>query len=565
MYQFWSLCKKRSTKPTINNFNNCQLKLNTIFGSIPIENKNSFNLFLNFTDILVLRHKVYEPSDIEEKIMRSFSNSLFNSTFEFVVGEKENLNPTSENSKENFGVLKERNLNEKYPATQINPLDTKDFSDNFQNPNISISEVLKSFKEEFSEKFLSQENELNEVIHRFKILQEILTKSNGAYKKKSTYMRTTFDTQVKELKGIFEKSLQENSTKIKELESVIVEKDLKIKQLTEENTSKEKFKEQMRKIKLFGTAIGGVLVDYLKVTKKEEGSFEDLFKKCFPDFDSFSNTTLVKSFQTNQHEILKRIEAVKIQPQNNDTNIDYDSLNRSLEKYHDSLMDGLKHLDSSINEVKIVRSQSSNSPNEGRIEQNIANKFLEQVQTNNDLTASFIKLQDNLASVEQQLEIEIEMNHKLRENSKLHDITMNNLMTKYKLLKGNTNTKLTWKQMCDINQDTKKEAIGFDRIENLSHVALQNIVKQVCVFLDIPIDQITSQIAQIAIVIKYERNTLEFFLNKLLSQWKGRELLFETYREAAIDQFKKTKSLNNINHPLFNEMNDLVDALLYKL
>lgn len=119
--------------------------------------------------------------------------------------------------------------------------------------------------------------------------------------------------------------------------------------------------------------------------------------------------------------------------------------------------------------------------------------------------------------------------------------------------------------MCDINQDTKKEAIGFDRIENLSHVALQNIVKQVCVFLDIPIDQITSQIAQIAIVIKYERNTLEFFLNKLLSQWKGRELLFETYREAAIDQFKKTKSLNNINHPLFNEMNDLVDALLYKL
>lgn len=529
----------------------------------------SFNSLIGYINILTFQYQVYKPAIMFDKV-RKISERIFSEDIELETNEDENtdhsISPTKINK---YGVLGERDLNERSPMKTTN-LKDPNFTTGSSINDSNLLEEIQQYKREFKQKFQSQEEKFNSITTKFQLLEETLTKSNANYKKKSSFMKTSFEWQVKSLKEKYDGLLDDQMTKTQEMEkkhkNTLKDKTQEIEKLTSSMEGNKNTMNKLAKITLFETSLGEVITDYLNKSSNNE-SFEDLFKARYPNFSSFSNETIIQCIESKHQEFLETIESLNVQSQGNDSQSQpqentLKEMSTFIEEFENGygkdIMDCIEQISNDISEVKQMQTFQNN-------EQDISRQLKEEFQKNKELSINVNKLQNNLVSAEKRLRIEIDTNNKLIENAKLHDITLNNLQNKYKMLEGNTHKRLTWKQMSEINADSKREAIGFDRIETLSHITLQNLVKQFCVVLAIPVDHMVTQLYQIGIVLKYERNILEYFINRLMTQWKGRKFLFETYREAAFEQYKQQKSLNNIEHPLFKEMNDLVDALLYKL
>lgn len=514
----------------------------------------------------------YLPTSVE-KVVRKISDHI-SEEVEVDIDVDENTDYTQQKTKKTYGILEERNINEKSPMKYVNLKEPQLNTGSYIYDKNTLDEI-EQLKCEFTQRFQTQEDDLNSITIKFQSLQQTLTKANDNYRKKSAFSKSTFEAQVKTLEEKYDGLLQDQITKTEDMENILKntlkDKTKEIEKLKASLELNTKTMTTIGDITLFGIHLGGDIIDYLKTSNNNNNSFEELFKNRHSNFTSFSNSSIIQSIETNQQDFLQKIESLTVQPQGNDSKVESQEINTDemtnyfeefKGEYKKDITNCTEDICKEINEMSNQQIQMFESLQENQIS---TKQLSNEVQKNNNLTSNFNRLQNDMVSVRKQLEIEIEINNKLRENAKLQEITFNNLETKYKMLKGDTNKRLTWKQMCEINADSKREVIGFDRIEALPQVTLQNLVKQFCVILAIPVDHMVTQLYQIGIVLKYERNILEYFINRLVTEWKGRKILFETYREAAFQQYKQHNSLNNIEHPLLKEMNDLVDALLYKL
>ncbi|CAL9733194.1 hypothetical protein MOSE0_A00276 [Monosporozyma servazzii] len=567
----WFFKKSKVSKHYHNNYNREPFESLYFAG---LSNQTSFSPNTSYINILTFQYEVYKPSVEIMNKLRYVSGQIFNGNIEVVIDDDENTDYAQQTTKKNYGILEERNINEKSPIKHVSLKDPQ-LNNGSHTYDKNILEEIEQLKWEFIQRFQTQQDELNSITTKFQSLQQTLTKANDNYRKKSAFSKSTFEGQVKSLKEKYDGLLQDQITKTqdteKTLKNKLKDKTQEIEKLRASIELNTKTMTNIRDITLFGIPLGGDIIDYLKTSNNNNNSFEELFKNRHSNFTSFSNSSIIQSIETNQQEFLQKIETLTVQPQGNDSKVESQEINTNemtnyfeefKGEYKKDIMNCTKDICKEINEMSNQQIQMFESLQENQIS---TKQLSNEVQKNNNLTSNFNRLQNDMVSVRRQLEIEIDINNKLKDNAKLQEITLNNLQTKYKMLKGDTNKKLTWNQMCEINADSKREVIGFDRIEALSHITLQNLVKQFCVILAIPVDHMVTQLYQIGIVLKYERNILEYFINRLVTEWKGRKILFETYREAAFQQFKQHNSLNNIEHPLLKEMNDLVDALLYKL
>lgn len=195
----------------------------------------------------------------------------------------------------------------------------------------------------------------------------------------------------------------------------------------------------------------------------------------------------------------------------------------------------------------------------------LTDNYSKQIDLNNELRDNLTNVQNILKDVESQLGIELANNNELKENVQLHDITVNNLSDQYNRLQGDLTQKLHWNQLKGINRDSNKWKMDLERIEMMSHVELQNIVKQLVMFLDIPLNKIKTQLIKIGISLKYERNLSKYFIGKISYQLTGQPIDFNKYQKEAFQKFQKDNSLDNIVHPLQAKLDTLLDELLLKL
>lgn len=296
-------------------------------------------------------------------------------------------------------------------------------------------------------------------------------------------------------------------------------------------------------------------------------SFDMFFRKSSPKITSFSNIRQIDCLQKIQEEIVEKLESFQ-SFQKADAILENGFVTpilKQIDKQGNGLTQRIKILHDKIQNLENKQNYLTEDKNMVEPLSLLTDNYSKQIDLNNELRDNLTNIQNILKDVESQLRIELANNNELKENVQLHDITVNNLSDQYNKLQGDLTQKLGWNQLKGINRDSNKWKMDLERIEMMSHVELQNIVKQLVMFLDIPLNKIKTQLIKIGISLKYERNLSKYFIGKISYQLTGQPIDFNKYQKEAFQKFQKDNSLDNIVHPLQAKLDTLLDELLLKL
>lgn len=135
-------------------------------------------------------------------------------------------------------------------------------------------------------------------------------------------------------------------------------------------------------------------------------------------------------------------------------------------------------------------------------------------------------------------------------------------------LVGDEQMRITFEQILLNNKTITKETydiLEVDRIDNLTMIELQNVIKNLIIFLNIPFSKMTQKIPMIGIYLMYERNIYAHFANRLYYQINGTQMSLSDFNREVYSQYTITKTLNDIKHPLEPCLDNLCASIITKL
>lgn len=533
---------------------------------VGISNIVSQETLIKFCDILNFKYKQYKEMLDQQNTISTKKNLRIQKPKDDFDNDKENFFVSAKQSPEKkmiYNETKENRINRE-PLTQknLNPISitqTQEKQLNFLLQNI------KSLKMDNISKFDIQKDKFQQIISDFQILEKKMFNIKENYTKRIELQISIFNKHIKNYETKCNEILQQKNKQLESADKALQKKEIQLQKLNERIFNLQKKEDKLKQINLFTIPIGKILLEYMKDTRNDI-SFEVYFKKNFPNIASFSNISQKESFQSLQRGVVEKIESLK-----NFHDVDTElrhfitSITKVVEQQGNSLTNGIKILYEQVQNLENKQNCIAEDKNIVESLSLLTNDYSRQINLNNELKDNLTTSQNILKDTQSQLQIELAKNNELNENVQLQNVTLNNLSDQYNKLQGDLAQKLRWKQLKGINRDSNKSKKDLERIEMMSHVELQNIVKQLVIFLDIPIDKIKTQLIKISISLKYERNLSIYFIGNINYQLTGQKINFNKYQKEAFQQFQKDTSLNNIVHPLQTKLDTLLDEVLLKL
>lgn len=533
---------------------------------VGISNIVSQETLIKFCDILNFKYKQYKEMLDQQNTISTKKNLRIQKPKDDFDNDKENFFVSAKQSPEKkmiYNETKENRINRE-PLTQknLNPISitqTQEKQLNFLLQNI------KSLKMDNISKFDIQKDKFQQIISDFQILEKKMFNIKENYTKRIELQISIFNKHIKNYETKCNEILQQKNKQLESADKALQKKEIQLQKLNERIFNLQKKEDKLKQINLFTIPIGKILLEYMKDTRNDI-SFEVYFKKNFPNIASFSNISQKESFQSLQRGVVEKIESLK-----NFHDVDTElrhfitSITKVVEQQGNSLTNGIKILYEQVQNLENKQNCIAEDKNIVESLSLLTNDYSRQINLNNELKDNLTTSQNILKDTQSQLKIELAKNNELNENVQLQNVTLNNLSDQYNKLQGDLAQKLRWKQLKGINRDSNKSKKDLERIEMMSHVELQNIVKQLVIFLDIPIDKIKTQLIKISISLKYERNLSIYFIGNINYQLTGQKINFNKYQKEAFQQFQKDTSLNNIVHPLQTKLDTLLDEVLLKL
>lgn len=214
---------------------------------------------------------------------------------------------------------------------------------------------------------------------------------------------------------------------------------------------------------------------------------------------------------------------------------------------------------------KVISETNSNKDKgwlelQGRIENLQESKG---VQSN---TISSLKNQNKHLKLQLQ-QLEEENNSIKAEMNSQYDV-INQTNKQIQSLVGDEHMKITFEQILSNNKGITKETfdqLEVDQIDELTIVELQNVIKNLIIFLNIPFSKMTRKIPLIGIYLMYERNIYAHFANRLYYQIHGIQITLADFNREAYSQYTVNKTLDNIKHPLEACLDNLCARIITKL
>ncbi|CCF58612.1 hypothetical protein KAFR_0F00150 [Kazachstania africana CBS 2517] len=350
----------------------------------------------------------------------------------------------------------------------------------------------------------------------------------------------------------------------------------------EETIEIERIRSRLGKIVLFNVPLGPVLEEYLD--SSTDIDFNVLFKKKNEKILSFSESSL-DQYTTSVLSSLKELknENMKGLSKINDNTKKCFECNSN---FSNKLSEFASKLDDNKEEIVNFIDQKSKDlldANEKSVK-----AIDDQIRNSNDglLLKAYNKIH-NLQSEKGKLIEEIEMKNQkfAKVNELLHDIENDNLkffkkfdMTieyleeRLKFLEGDFSKRITFETIHQKNPEkfTKEiyDYLEFPTIDNMNLIELQNIIKHFSLFFEVPLSKFFKKLPTICIYLRYERNLLHFFVDRLNYQIynPSKKINFKSYTVDAYQQYLKNgNSFEDINHPLQKCLDDLYNEIILKL
>ncbi|CCK73551.1 uncharacterized protein NDAI_0G05680 [Naumovozyma dairenensis CBS 421] len=205
----------------------------------------------------------------------------------------------------------------------------------------------------------------------------------------------------------------------------------------------------------------------------------------------------------------------------------------------------------------------------------ISNTFLELRKQLNESTENVKTLNGKYVDKINELNIANDMLGKERKE-KMEKIEYSNLQAsqiefleeKINIIVGDLREALTFNIVRSTRPDVTKELYNLlmvDKIDDLNLTQLQNIIKNMILLFEIPFDQFMGKVPFLVISLKYEKALLAFFANRVFYHLYNQRIDFKELSKEAYLQFMKSKSMNNINHPLQPILEELYRVVVTKI
>ncbi|KAG0671411.1 hypothetical protein C6P45_000578 [Maudiozyma exigua] len=292
-------------------------------------------------------------------------------------------------------------------------------------------------------------------------------------------------------------------------------------------------------LRLFDINLGGTIYS-VKEELSESINEEDkklLFQKCFQTM----NPNIV-GFRTVNDSVL--VNDIKKALSNIKTNFD---------------IDFVKNLQKMI-------SESNSNKDKGWLELQDRIENLQESKGVQSYTISSLENQNNHLKLQLQ-QLEEENNSIKAEMNSQYDV-INQTNKQIQSLIGDEHMKITFEQILLNNKGITKETfdqLEVDQIDELTIVELQNVIKNLIIFLNIPFSKMTQKIPLIGIYLMYERNIYAHFANRLYYQIHGIQITLADFNREAYSQYTVNKTLDNIKHPLEACLDNLCARIITKL
>lgn len=159
-------------------------------------------------------------------------------------------------------------------------------------------------------------------------------------------------------------------------------------------------------------------------------------------------------------------------------------------------------------------------------------------------------------------------NNQLRELLDKETSTVESLTRDMEQLKGDQSTALDLENIqkkYPLFQPDTYEYLGLERVNHLTMVRMQNIIKDILILLDLPLDLLPKRIPFICITLKYERNLYAYFVNRLYYQLYNTTIDLRQFTQEANRQYHLDHNMDTIKHPLEECLNNLYNDIVTKL
>lgn len=449
-------------------------------------------------------------------------------------------------------------------------------------------------------KLLSEKND--QIIKFLNLLKMKIKPSEINNQDKIVFTEQVFHDNLNKIKSHFNKIIVENDIKLSEfnskkltLEEINKNIDSELRDLKEEHLELQKL---IAQITLFNEPIGQTIASCI-VNDPTITKLDDIFKKERPDIIGFDKKsaseqiqqTLNKTLNSHNQKLFSKFnELASLQK---DIGKKVETLDTSISQIHSTdetnlfdiktkiepFSNGMGNLLKAINfnnalieQIKI-QDKLQNDEN-----QKYMLDIMEKTNQENKELRIRLKSQDNeiielrFENKQQSLKI-----NKLINENKLQIDQNEKLLKKYNMkIYGldsisnqdgftNANMKRNNYPMNGMFSEVSVEKIKINEIEKISLVELQDMIKFILCSLMIPLDKIYSKIITLSIIIKWERNLLHFFVNRINYQIHDEEIDFIRLNQDAVNQFYHYKNIDRIKHPLQKTLEELYDNLVNRI
>lgn len=445
-----------------------------------------------------------------------------------------------------------------------------------QEDMTNYPDKLNLLKDNFVKNLSQQQNQIIQIMNQLEFLKtKVMMHINSEIKIKIEQVSKKSQEELKVWNNLKNKTILANEERIQQLEEELKKKDVEINRLNSELMENNQYKESQRialsEIKLYNTELGKCLIEFFEKNdtqtlnqkdkikeqtcekesieenkmEKQNSAFETFFQKRYPDFKPLSEAETLKELLEIKHNQKLSIKHITKVIQEHTDNL-LEPINKNL-----AILEGLAP------KKKVSEEQTSDSDI-----MLFREEIMPLIQENKVSTSKIIDLERDVKELTYKLELEKETNNRLNETTRLQSITTNNVMNQYHKIIGDNAKQLTWDDLKRYNEDVNPLDIGFDNVENWNYIELQNLMKELITLLNIPNERIKQSLIKISIVVKYEKNLMEYFINRINYRLHGESLPFKTYQAEAYKQFKANQSLDNLKHPLQAMLETLLEKVI---
>ena len=392
--------------------------------------------------------------------------------------------------------------------------------------------------------------------------------------------------QQKQLASMRDDLKEQYEKRIKQLSLEM--KTEKTKQLQEKHQEivkrNQNLETQIRSLTLFDKNIGDIVLQGMKT-------------KVFDLSSSFKKIYDIPQFYTAElDEMAKSLSAESNQLKTENTN-----LKKQIEQFQNQekflkkdFVDNIQSKDLKIQELELAnknlveeKNRFIAENNKLSIENNELREKLEGLrsQSHEIWESKFISLSTKVSSLSQQKTYLEESNLKkvreisrlneslvgmektikeLKENTQFLNITNKNLKKKM----GDATEMITFSNTCKVRLDITKdmyERLMVDDVEKMNLVELQNIIKNLILLFEIPLNKLTKRLPLMVIVFMYEKPLFSYFVNRLFYQIKNEQLDLKHFTDDTYRQYLEGNSIKNLNHPLKDVLEELFQYIVTKL